>query len=509
MEQEIEYLLSLFTDNEIANQLPLEVLERERNWASGWLFSNDQINQKLLTSLEIDPTTKRMVIANQLERLKDNRMFWEALVQNKEERRLILDNGQNHTNPLNQTIRKNTLENSTINSNHTQIGDNKVKINIKFNEEKKPEIRCPYCNTLMPVEVREFAEKEGASFGIDCPSCKRRYYPISNLAGNVSLYKALSPRDSETFNHLINAVESDLKLGNAEKAYERCERLKEQYGKEGAVYEYCALTYFYATPINNIIHNSARFIFVYLDDAKQRNPNSETYNAIAATIAWGYAQRLKNLLDNERSRIPTKPKPTVAKPGKAELAAIDKSYRQAVTVWRSKLLRILDEYETAYRILPFDGFLQNGINELCGHNGTPWFNLRFNRLFFPPANLDIMGFVWDYYDLRSNMTDFNGNVDTRPEQLLSNWYQKVRQNQLDYAMPDILIGGETAIGAVTIKSRLVRNGWIFWGIAFALFLLGLLIGNTYTMLFSAVLFIGALIKFREVKNSLLNLFSHI
>ncbi|HOY04778.1 MAG TPA: hypothetical protein PLO67_05205 [Saprospiraceae bacterium] len=502
MENEIDFLLSLFTETDNMEPIPPSVLEREKNWASGWLFSGDPINQKLLTSPEVASDTKRLIITAQLERLKDNRLFWETLVQYKDDRNEIASQQTEGA-----TTRINTIENSTLNvGKSAHIGNkNNVKVNIHLNEEKKPEIRCPHCNALAPVDLIEGQQNEEASFGINCPSCKNRYYPISNLAGNVSLYKSLSPRDSETFNHLVNAIESDLKLGNAQKAYERCERLKEQYGKEGALYEYCALTYFYATPIDHIIHNSARLIFVYLEDAKQRNPNSETYSYIAGTIALGYAQRVRSYLDYERSKIPVKRKPSVAKPGKAELDSIEKDYRHAVTLWRSRLLRTLDEYETAYRIFPMDDFLKAGVMELCGHNGTPWFNLRFEAIFLPPANQDIIGFVWDYYRLKSNMKNFDGKTNNRPEELLSNWYQQTRKNQQDYALPDILIGEETSIGAFTIKSRLIRNAWIFWGAFFALFLLGFLIGNTYTVLFSVILLALGVFKFREVKESIMGL----
>lgn len=510
MQYELDFLLSLFCENEITAQIPPEVLENERLWASGWLFSSDPVHQKLLSSPDVEVATKRMIIETHLERLKDNRLFWEKLVQLEGERKRILKD-RSASGSGGDTFRMNTVESSPIQAGgNVHIGNkNDVKLNIHLNEQKKPEIRCPNCQTVAPAELTEVAEKEGASFGIDCPNCRSRYYPITNLAGNVSLYRHLSPRDSETFNHLVNAVESDLKLGNSQKAYERCERLKEQYGKEGAIYEYCALTYFYATPIDNIIHNSARFIFVYLDDAKQRNPDSETYPAIAGTIALGYAQRLKSYLAHERAKIPVKRKPVTAKPDKKELAEIEKAYRQAVTVWRSKLLRILDEYETAYRIFPMDEFLKTGVRELCGHNGTPWFNLRFRSLFFPPPQPDLNGFVWDYYDLTSNMTHFDGKVNNRPEELLNNWYQTIRIKQPDFPMPDILIGGETTLGAVTIKSRLVKNGFIFWAVALALFILGFLIGNTYTIIFSVILLVAALIKFKDVKNSISNLFSNL
>jgi hypothetical protein len=269
------------------------------------------------------------------------------------------------------------FENS--NGNTINIGS------ITFNSATKERaIKCPKCKTIASEDTKEQTYNYTA---FTCLNCHHKFYEHDELVEHVSDYIDLNSKESQEFSRLIKAINSDLLVREVDEAYRRCQKFKSYYGKTPQIYEWAAFTLFLTKSISFWVNNSITPVLNYLEQAKELDPNSPTYEQMATSIASRYYQGLVKHLDIIRSTLPTKPIINDKEISEEDVAQIMLEYNNKIISIRQEIFKYLKQIEICYELYPDIDFIKMALNELYGYNGTAWYKREFKRTLLQRAAL--------------------------------------------------------------------------------------------------------------------------
>lgn len=511
--QTATYIYNLATNQPETAAFPDEFMEKAHKFIDAYILNGTYVQSILLSNC---PTqTKIEIIKNRVEQLESDEMSlfssselikaYESYL--SEQKQGFWEDEKPHEAFQNDIVSfaKNTVTDSPISAGgDVTIGD-RYENNVTINSvTEEPELRCPECKTLAPTNSDTNYKN---TFEVECPKCGERYFEVSQLPKNVSSYKGLTANSSIRFKHFINAIDSDLRLRHFEQAYVRAEQEKTNYGDEAVTYLYCALTYFFATDIDQIVQESARKILIYLEDSEKRDAKSPSFKPIASMIAFRYSRAIEVYISLTRDKKPIKPQLDSKEMSPEQKTQLEDEYTQTFIGYKKQLFDFIREYETCFKIYPYKDFYNNAINEICGHNGTAWLDLKpCGTSFFSKKEEDglIEGFFWGYYKIENNLPEMNDNFNRSPLGVLKNLLAKMQKLNSRYEEPEILVGTWNADRPETLKKRLTQKAVTYWLIVVSAFLGGLVM-KIYLIPVAIICTIAY--KFNEVQKNINRLMS--
>lgn len=355
------------------------------------------------------------------------------------------------------------LQNSDQNT--INIQDVHLTQHIQYDAKSRTlKVQCPVCHTPASAKTREELNENVA---FNCENCGKRFFENDLLEKNAVTYLNLVNGENLQFARLLHAVNHDLRTDDARAAFDRCFQNKEVFGKTPQIYEWGALTLFFATPIEETIHHSARKIIGYLEESQRLDPNSETYKQIAGSIATRYYDGVIAFLEKYKDE---KPDFTHINRKIVSMTESEKTETnvQSIVQWYRQMFRYLKELETCHRIFPNEVFLKTAIQEFYGYGGVTWMERRFIgwSLFISqskPSSFEkmIKGYIWDYHLLSGNSDGFYGNNELKPMELLTIIEKTIKEAYPNIQLPEIRVGSIGTI-PITINASLRLYQIIFW-----------------------------------------------
>lgn len=284
------------------------------------------------------------------------------------------------------------------------------------NFEGKNEVKCDFCDNITKV-IR----------------------PVK-----VKLDESLeSTLDVGRFNNLISIMDKSMIAGNYREAYDYCNKALEIDPSNSSLWENKAICSFWVRTESEIIGTEAKEILTYLNAAKNANPDSETYEKTASSLASNlffavYYKYLKKGYDASTN-------------GKEWDTWSDESIRQIISY-----LNLMD---LCFDISPSEIYLSTAIDELSNLGKVVWINVKKGQQY----NVDWL-----------NSFSFDA-VKTRAK-----YIQKLKKFDPSFEEPEILHdeGGWCFIATAAMGSynhpqvmelRQFRDEWILgkrWGESF-------------------------------------------
>lgn len=282
------------------------------------------------------------------------------------------------------------------------------------NFEGKNEVKCEFCNNVTKV-IRP------VTVTLD-----------ESVKANVDVGK---------FSNLISIMDKSMIAGNYKEAYDYCNKSLEIDPSNASLWENKAICSFWIRTDSEIIGTEAKEILTYLNAAKSANPNSETFENTASSLASNlfFAVYYKYLLKSFDA----------SNNNKDWNAWSEKSIKEFISY-----LNLMD---LCFEISPSKLYLETAINELTGLEKVGWIQLKKGE----PQNQD-----W----LRSYSFDA---VKTRAK-----YIQKLKKFDSTYKEPDFPKSGWCFIATAAMGSydhpqvmelRHFRDEWILnknWGEGF-------------------------------------------
>jgi len=356
------------------------------------------------------------------------------------------------------------------NGNTIHIGDI-----IYDKTTKKRSVICPKCKTPTSEDTKEETHNYVA---FTCLKCRNRFFEHDEVAQNISSYIDLNGQEAKEFQRLIEAINHDLHVGEAEYAYSRCQKNKEVYGKTPQIYEWGAFTLFLTRNIKYWIENSIESVIAYLEKSKQLDSNSLTYNRIAASIATRYYQGIMNHLEFTKLNTPPKPSPDKNMTSNEKQKLLD-DYNSQLVLTRKVVFKYLMQIEICYKLFPDIDFIKASLNELYGYNGMAWFERHFSSFFKRPSDDPagsvklLKGYVWDFHKLTSNSDYIFKDEPVKPSKFIAKLEATLRKADPGFDFPEIRIGRLDSIPLSALASLnlfLICTAGICIGIAVGLWI---------------------------------------
>jgi|GEM_PF-6287081 len=310
---------------------------------------------------------------------------------------------------------------------------------------KQLTVQCPKKDCRTPADI-ETREQTSTYVAFICKKCGHRFFEHDEIAQNISSYVHLNPSEEREFVRLLEAVNHDLQIGDAEKAYERCNRNKEKYGMTPQIYEWGALTLFLTKDVEYWIKKTPNAIITYLEKSKQLDAKSLTFSKIASSIATRYFQGLSVYIEEVRNNKPLFPTFDAKEISKEDQQQIMAVYQEEYKKYRKNIFIYLRELKTCFNIYPNTDFIKFCLNELYGYNGMAWYHRSFASLFFKPQDDStgrikiLKGYVWDFHSLFGNCDVFFETNELKPTELSVEMEALLKKHDPSFPLPEIRIG---------------------------------------------------------------------